>query len=795
MSKRQLFVIISGIITAAAIGGWYHDTAATANTAEIKTVATKAAPVPANTPVVPAVEKEYHAADLVSLPMSAFINDINRFAEHEQVRAMLDTSAPSEVIRLVDPDHAPDIAGRPVQAAASDNIPAAFNALKLMGKDFGPVMVCDLAHHVVLKSDDDEAADRMMQRIGESQDAEGFVMHEADDSIGLTVFKCLDESREHCIARDTRLPVLPDKRISCDLAANSLVKCGDFVADSYVLFRTENCDNTPRAGLKDLLDKEAKAGILEADGEKYNYTRTVLNSGCIVVEVVSKAGDDTDKAAAAAPALQQKPDAGKPSVSSAPAGKPIWKIKHLGAAAGGGLLMILIGLWCTRGQNKNAPEKSGEDAQRDAIGESSERRALALSQKDDEIIALKAKIAELESAVDTAGTQNHGLQQELEDSQRALKQQELRSLSLEQDKKELEDALAAAESRNTQVASAGQLTSDSQLPLLNAHSLRDSHDEITAVTKDPLLSEPRHDSLLDALSDDDWDDIADSFDMIMTPSAANMPKAMVEEDDEKIPTNLLNEESSFGVTGFLSSIGDSDRRNKINKASDTHVNTETRLKPVGDTPKLNDLPPVLAGQTTKTGNTLPPVKSVPSLSEPKRLITPHEPLTMRTVERPVISSASELAMEADSKDSGGHSFKPAPSWTGKKVVETGMDTNSLAEALKRRAKDVSEVSMAAVGAESGESNRALSRSGIFSVTGSRVDINPLSDNEYFKSLYDKFVQTQKECNEPTKFTLEQFVSRLAREKSRLIKTYKCKNVRFQIYIKDGKTSLKAMPQK
>lgn len=795
MSKRQLFVIISGIITAAAIGGWYHDTAATENSAEIQAVASDASPAPADTQVVPTITRQFHAADLVNLPMSALIRDMDRFAENDQVRVMVNTTAPSEVIQLVDPEHAPDITGKAAQPAVADNTPAAFNALKLLSHDIGEVIICDLAHHTVLESDDDDAAARIMGRIGETQDPEGFVMHDADDSVGLTTFKCLDESREHCIARETRLPVLPDKSIRCDLAANSLVKCGDYTADSYVLFHTENCGNTPKAGLNDLLDSDAKEGILEADGEKYKYTRTVLDSGCIVVEVVSKAGDPEEKsAAAAAPLASPESDPSTPSISSLK-GKPVWKIKHLGAAAGGGLLMILLGLWCTRGQNKNAPEKSGEEGKRDANRSEEDRKSLALSQKDDEIISLKAKIAELESAVDTAGTQNHGLQQELEDAKRALKQQELRSLSLEQDKHELEDALAAAESRNTQVASAGQLTSDSQLPLLNAHSLRDSHDEITAVTKDPLLSDPRHDSLLDALTDDDWDDIADSFDMIMSPSAANMPKAMADDEDDKIPTNLLNEESSFGVTGFLSGIGDSDKRNKINKSGDSHVNTETRLKPVGDTPKLNDLPPVLSGQATKTGNTLPPVKSVPSLSDSKHFAVSQEPLSMRTVERPVIDSASELAMGNDNKDSDGHSFKPAPSWTGKKVVETGMDTHSLAEALKRRAKDVSEVSMAAVGAESSESNRALSRSGIFSVTGSRVDINPLSDNEYFKSLYEKFVQSQKECNEPTKFTLEQFVSRLAREKSRLIKTYKCKNVRFQIYIKDGKTSLKAMPQK
>ena len=136
-------------------------------------------------------------------------------------------------------------------------------------------------------------------------------------------------------------------------------------------------------------------------------------------------------------------------------------------------------------------------------------------------------------------------------------------------------------------------------------------------------------------------------------------------------------------------------------------------------------------------------------------------------------------------------------------MQKSVDDNSLYEALKRRAKDVSQMDMPNAGnnnkpKQSGafDFNRGLSKSGVFSLTGSRVDIDPLSETEYFKALYDKYIQTQKECGEVTdKFTLEQFVSRLAREKDRLMKTYKCKNVRFSVYVKDGKASLKATPQK
>ncbi len=812
MSKRHLFVILSGIITAAAISGWYHDNAITASedNRSVNTEVVDVLPVSADSEVIPTMNQN-NAAERIDSSLNTLIRQVNQFAEQEQVRAMLEKSEETTVIRLVDPEHAPDITGKPAETTASDNLPAAYDALKQLSKDLGSSIIVDLAHHRILQSDDDEVASRILEKIGESTEGEGFVMHDTAQGIELTVFKCLDDAREHCIAVLAPLTISADESMRCDLAANSILKCGDFVADSKALYQAGNCDDAPITGLQDLLDSDKNEGVLESDGEKYKYRRTVLKSGCVVAELMSKA----EAQAPTAPQLIAKPEPPAPSVSASVSAHPTWKLKHYLAAGGGGLLMILLGLWATRGQNQNAP-KNAELLGSEANREAEERKALLAAHKDDEIISLKAKIAELESEVDTANTQNRTLQQELNDSRMAKKQEELRSLSLEQEKKELEDALAAAESRNTEIAKMRDLDNDS----INHALLKDDSEPIPDA-EPPKASgtlDVKTNALFDALSEDDWDDIADSFDMIMSPSAPDNPAADDQFKEEKVPTDLLNGESSFGLTGFLSNISDSDKRNKLSKPEKTH-NTETRLKPIGDTPKLNDLPPILTPKPAKTGNTLPPVKPVPSLSDSKlpsladsklpsladsklpslsdsRLPDkPKDVLSLRTVERPVIDSASELAMRQDNKENDSSSFKPAPSWTGKKVIETGMDTNSLAEALKRRARDVSEVALPAISSDPNEAARNLSKSGVFSVTGSRVDINPLSDNEYFKSLYEKFVQCQNECGEPTKFTQEQFVSRLAREKSHLMQNYKCKNVRFQVYIKDGKTSLKAMPQK
>jgi hypothetical protein len=70
------------------------------------------------------------------------------------------------------------------------------------------------------------------------------------------------------------------------------------------------------------------------------------------------------------------------------------------------------------------------------------------------------------------------------------------------------------------------------------------------------------------------------------------------------------------------------------------------------------------------------------------------------------------------------------------------------------------------------------------------------DQEYFKRLFNQFVETKKTCDEPIKgLTLEKFVKRLQRNKAQLMERYKCRSVRFQVYVKNGKSALKATPIK
>ena len=343
-------------------------------------------------------------------------------------------------------------------------------------------------------------------------------------------------------------------------------------------------------------------------------------------------------------------------------------------------------------------------------------------------------------------------------------------------------------------------------------------------------------NIFDAMTDDGWDEIADSFDSIIAPSkavqvGAKSPFDLLEgiEGDVKRSVEArvddANEESGFGMTGFLNAI--KTERRQGGGAGNPHVDTETRLKSVQELPKLSSIPKIstvnreVSSKTPTSPGTAPTPKGLSSLANaPKPPVSSELPKVRAKktlsgiasvagpnvgsapvpslLERQVAPSARDLAMRNPSEKKE-ESFKPAPSWSGKSVQDAAsVDNNTLYDALKRRAKDVSQMNLPSAPSASGdfEFNRGLSKSGVFSLTGSRVDIDPMSDNECFKQLYTQYIETQKQCGEDTnKFTLEQFVSRLAREKDRLVKRYNCKNVKFSVYIKDGKTSLKATPQK
>src|SRR6185295_15672156 len=74
---------------------------------------------------------------------------------------------------------------------------------------------------------------------------------------------------------------------------------------------------------------------------------------------------------------------------------------------------------------------------------------------------------------------------------------------------------------------------------------------------------------------------------------------------------------------------------------------------------------------------------------------------------------------------------------------------------------------------------------------SRTRIDP-----YFKQIFDQFVTMKRSCNEPTAgLVYEKFAEKLVKNRDDLMMKTGCREVRFTVYVKDGKAALKATPVK
>jgi hypothetical protein len=68
------------------------------------------------------------------------------------------------------------------------------------------------------------------------------------------------------------------------------------------------------------------------------------------------------------------------------------------------------------------------------------------------------------------------------------------------------------------------------------------------------------------------------------------------------------------------------------------------------------------------------------------------------------------------------------------------------------------------------------------------------EEEHFRAVFDEFVTVRRRCGEPADgLTFEKFQSRLQKNRDQLMEKFACKTVRFQVYVKDGKAAVKALP--
>ena len=68
------------------------------------------------------------------------------------------------------------------------------------------------------------------------------------------------------------------------------------------------------------------------------------------------------------------------------------------------------------------------------------------------------------------------------------------------------------------------------------------------------------------------------------------------------------------------------------------------------------------------------------------------------------------------------------------------------------------------------------------------------EERYFETIFREFSATKVRCGEPVEEgDFRKFRSKLIRTRQQLLTRFKCRDVRFRVYVKDGKAALKASP--
>jgi len=71
-----------------------------------------------------------------------------------------------------------------------------------------------------------------------------------------------------------------------------------------------------------------------------------------------------------------------------------------------------------------------------------------------------------------------------------------------------------------------------------------------------------------------------------------------------------------------------------------------------------------------------------------------------------------------------------------------------------------------------------------------------ADQAEWLGVYEDFIRTKKQCGEPTDgLTFEKFQHTLKKNRDALMARHGCRRVRFSVYVKEGRASLKATPVK
>ncbi len=194
--------------------------------------------------------------------------------------------------------------------------------------------------------------------------------------------------------------------------------------------------------------------------------------------------------------------------------------------------------------------------------------------------------------------------------------------------------------------------------------------------------------------------------------------------------------------------------------------------------------PIPAAAAKPTGVTA----SIPAASLPDEFDAAFAPAP-ETKPKPAVAESKAKAAPAPAPAPAAppHEFE-APADFNPDATRVATIPQELLQASLRPTKDLPAIPMPA------PSRVAVPMPRVPSVASASSVVN--TEEQHFQEVYREFVTTRERCGEPADgLTYDKFLVKLKKSRDQLVAKHACRTVRFQVYVKDGKASLKATPIK
>ncbi|MCL2326512.1 MAG: hypothetical protein FWC40_08480, partial [Proteobacteria bacterium] len=539
MLKRNLFIILSGVIAATAVLGWmpslqcewFPDSLVSSQGDTVETA-------------VPSSDVSSHVRDELVQVLTSSIERLQGVVDEAQLPERLGGTLSVPHVRLMDPEVPPLIEPLPIVVSAESKANSALMSLSQAPglSSAGLVAIADLAEGRILASAPSEGVQEILLEIrADEQFHRGARFRVSEFFLEALVWACVDDTRRICVISTFPVSLAAQGAEGCQMASESVrIQCDGKSLEGGKVFDAQGCSGAPPSEVvsiwRSIQSQTEASGRVSVKGQSYGYDKQAFGSDCHVTAFFPiSAGTDSS---------------GGPVVE-----KGLFTPFQMLIALVAGILVFCLGLVCTRRRREESQD--GDAAQEDVSS--------SLKDKDEEAACLRASLSSsreeglrLEKEVRRLETEKGNLDSKVTQLEEQLQ-------FARQSYQKAQEASERPRAASTPVTPPSAIEHDrgqKQTESVASSGKGDSRDRLTEeVPEVTMASILTHDAPVAELTDvgvvpmpdelfpdDGWDEIAAGFDAILVDKRAETVSAKTDVGLSSLGMleGASPEESSFG---------------------------------------------------------------------------------------------------------------------------------------------------------------------------------------------------------------------------------------------------------